>query len=282
MISLLIKWIVAALVLALSLPVYAASRYTVVTKIVPEGKKPRSEVAVVTVAGDKGRIDIVERNGLKEKGGFYLMTLDSGKTAVLGHKQKTVCTEWDSQAYFREMGQMLHTVKRWANLEITDVKVEKVLEEAGPELLGYATTHVRLVTTAGVKASILVKKFKYFLKITDDIWIAPQLELHPIEQQWIISQTNTGFQQLDQMLDSWNKQLPATILKQESVIWLKDLLNKKESTKTENVEITKIEKLDTSKIPEEIFRIPNCKKVSKKEMKEMAKDMLQNVVKLSY
>ena len=277
-ISALSKWIAAVLFLILSLPAYAASRYTVVTEIVPEGKKPRSEVVVVTLAGDKGRIDIIERNGLKEKGGLYLMTLDGGKTAVLGHQQKSVCSEWDSEAYFREMGQILHAVKRWTNLKITDVNVEKVLEESGPELLGYTTKHVRLKTTAGVKASVLIKKFRYSLEITDDIWIAPQLELHPIEQQWIAAQTNTGFKQLDQMLDSWNKQLPATILKHEAVVRLKDLLNKEESTKTEKIEITKIEKLNPSKIPEETFRMPNCEKVSKKKMKEAAKDILKDVV----
>ena len=46
----------------------------------------------MTVSWDKGRIEIVERNGSKEKGGLYLLTLDGGKTAVLGHRQKTVCT----------------------------------------------------------------------------------------------------------------------------------------------------------------------------------------------
>ena len=112
MTNVLSKSILALLFLILSLPVYAASRYTVVTEVVPEGKPPLSEVAIVTLAGDKGRIDIVERNGKAEKGGLFLMTLDGGKTAVLGHRQKTVCAQWDSQEYFREMGRMLHKAKQ--------------------------------------------------------------------------------------------------------------------------------------------------------------------------
>jgi len=273
------KWIAAVLFVAVSLPVYAASRYTMVTEMVPDGKKPNSEVAVVTLSGDKGRIDIVERNGSKEKGGLYLMTLDGGKTAVLGHRQKTVCTEWDTQEYFREMGQLLYTVKRWTNLKVTNVNVEKVLDEPGPEILGYATRHVRLKTTAGVKASVLIKKFRYSLEIIDDVWIAPQLEIHPIEKQWIAAQTNTGFEQLDDMLDSWNEQLPAMILKQESIVRLKDLEKEEESTKTEKIEIKAIEKLDPSKLSEETFRMPSCEKVSRKEMEETAVDMLKDVVK---
>ena len=278
--KIIVRILMVALLLAvLSVPVSAASRYTVVTEIVPEGKKQRSEVAVVTVAGDKGRIDIVERNGKKEEGGIYLMTLDGGKTAVLGDKGKSVCSDWDSQKYFREMGKLLHKTRRWANLEITDVKVEKVLEQPGPELLGYATTHLRLVTTAGVKASVLIKKFSYSLEITDDVWLAPQLEIHPIERQWINAQTSTGFDQLDQLLDFWNNQLPSMILKQESVIQFKDLIKKEESTKSEKIEITSIEALDPSEIPLETFRVPKCKKVSQKEMQDTAKDMLLGVVK---
>ncbi len=273
------KWIAAVLFLILSMPVYAASRYTVFTEVVPDGKKPISKVTVVTLAGDKGRIDIVERNGRKEQGGLFLMTLDGGKTAVLGHKQKAVCSQWETQEYFREMGRLLHKAKHWANLEITDVSVEKVMEKTGPELLGYATTHVRLVTTAGIKASVLVKKHQFTLEITDDIWLAPQLEIHPIERQWINAQTNTGFKQLDQMMDAWNMQLPATILKWEAVIRKKDLLKEKASTKTEKIEVTSIENLDPSKIPDETFLMPKCQKVSRKEMEKTAKDMLQDIIK---
>ena len=49
---------------------------------------------------------------------------------MLGHRQKTVCTEWDSQEFFREMGRLLQTAERWTNLEITNVGVEKVLDES--------------------------------------------------------------------------------------------------------------------------------------------------------
>ena len=86
MINIVSKWMVALLFMALSTPVLAASRYTVVTEVVSEGKSPRLETAIVTLVGDRGRIDIVERDGRKEKGGLYLMTLDGGKSAVLGVK----------------------------------------------------------------------------------------------------------------------------------------------------------------------------------------------------
>ncbi len=126
--------IVALLLAALSVPVSAASRYTIATEVVAKGQT-QSEVAIVTLSGDKGRIDFVERNGKKEEGGIYLMTLDGGKTAVLGNKGKSVCSDWDSAEYFSEIGRLLHKARRWANLEITDVKVEKV---SGENNLGIA------------------------------------------------------------------------------------------------------------------------------------------------
>ena len=86
--SIIRKWILTVLILILSLPVYAASRYTVFTEVVPHGKKPLSKVTVVTLAGDKGRIDIVERNGRKEKVGLFLMTLDIKHQIFLTHIMK--------------------------------------------------------------------------------------------------------------------------------------------------------------------------------------------------
>ncbi len=150
---------VALLLAALSVPVNAATRYTIAAEVVTKDQT-RSEVAIVTLFGDKGRIDFVERNGRKEEGGLYLMTLDGGKTAVLGDKDTSMCSEWDSAEYFSEVGRLLHKARRFSKPDITDVKVEKALEKPGPELLGYATTHVRLVTTVGVKFSVLAKKYQ--------------------------------------------------------------------------------------------------------------------------
>ena len=159
------------------------------------------------------------------------------------------------------------------------LKVEKVLEKPGPEILGYATTHVRLVTTAGLKYSVLVKKHHYTLKITDDIWMAPKLEIHPIEQQWIKAQTSTGFDQLDRLLDSWHMHLPATVLKQESIFKIKDLGKNEESTKVEKINITSIEALDPSKIPAGLFDMPRCKKASRQKMEAAAKEMFEKTLK---
>ena len=269
------RLIVAALFVAFSMPVSAASRYTIVTELIFEGQRPQSEVAIITLAGDKGRIDFVERNGRKGKEGLYLMTMDGGKTAVLGNIDKSLCSEWGSEEFFREMGKLLHKARKWANLEVTDVKVVKVSEKPGPELLGYATTHVRLVTTASLKYSVLTNKHQFSLKITDDFWMAPQLEIHPIEQQWINAQTSTGFDQLDQLMDSWHSHLPATILKQESVFKAKDLVKNVESTKIEKITITSIEELDPPKIPGGLFDMPKCKKASREKMEAAAKDMFE-------
>ena len=81
--------VVAILLVAMALPVFAGERSTVVTEVFRKEKnKTKREVALITLEGDKGRIEITERNGKKELGGFYLLTIDGGKTAVLGDKGK--------------------------------------------------------------------------------------------------------------------------------------------------------------------------------------------------
>ena len=73
--------------------------------------------------------------------------------------------------------------------------------------------------------------------------------------------------------------LPATVLKQESVFEIEDLVKKEESTKVEKITITSIEKLDPSKIPAELFDMPKCKKVSRKKMQAAAKSMFEQTLK---
>lgn len=272
--------VVAVLLVALTLPAHAGERSTIVTEVFRKEKnKTNREVELITTEGDKGRIDIIERDGKKEKGGFYLLTLDGGKTVVMGDKGKSLCTQWDTEDFFRVIGQLIRKAERWANAKITNVKIEKVLEEPGPEILGYPTTHVRIVIEAGLKASVIVKKFKYSLKITDDVWMAQDLELSPIEQQWIKAMSQTGQKQLDQMLAAWNSELPGPILKSETVTLLTDRVNQEQRTKIEKMEVIALEELASGKIPEETFRAPQCEKVSQKEMEEAAKDMLKDTIK---
>jgi len=45
------------------------------------------------------RAQRVERNGEKEKGGLYLMTLNGGKTAVPGNRETSICSEILENSY---------------------------------------------------------------------------------------------------------------------------------------------------------------------------------------
>ena len=116
---------------------------------------------------------------------FLRKSVDGGHTWVIGNKQEAFCAHMDTGEFFSYLGSLALKVEGIANLEITDPQVNKILEEKGPNIHGYPTTHVRLVTTAAGKAAVLFKKYDYKVHITDDIWYSTNLEMHPVRKRWL-------------------------------------------------------------------------------------------------
>ena len=92
------------------------------------------------------------------------------------------------------------------------------MEEKGPKILDYPTTHVRLATTAAGKAAAMFKNYDYKVHITDDIWYTTKEEVHPVRKRWLEALSRSGDKQLDVLIVQWVANLPGAILKQESVI----------------------------------------------------------------
>jgi hypothetical protein len=159
------------------------------------------------------------------------------------------------------------------------MKFEKTKEEPGPEILGYPITHMQLVTGLELKGRILFKKFEYRADITDEVWMTSELELPAHERKWLDATAETGFQDIDKLTAAWNEAVSGVVLKQKSVVVLTNLDSKEKSTKTEEIEVTKLEKLDSAQIPEGTFAMPKCKQVDKTEMEEAAKRFIKKSLK---
>lgn len=274
----------AILVLALLISgtgyVDAATRSTFVIEII-RGSKTERQSEVITIDGNKARMDFLGADGKKTVGTPFMVTNDGGKTWLLVDKDdnKTVCTEWNTREFFNAMGGFMTYVSELANAEVKEAKVDIILDEPGPEMLGYTTRHVRLNSAIRIKARILFFTYEYALNIKDDVWMSPDLALHPIEKAWIDALTRTGSVEIDRMSKAWNEKVPGTIFKQVSVVTLRNVKKDEEKTKTEKIELTKMEQLMSEDIPEDTFKMPKCKKVSESAMEDAAEDMLKSVIK---
>jgi len=179
----------------------------------------------------------------------------------------------DTKEFFQYLGSLVLKVQGIANMEITDPQVKKVMEQKGPKILGYPTTHVRLVTTAAGKAAVLFQKYDYKVQINDDIWYSDDLAMHPVRKRWLEALSNSGYPQLDALIDQWAANIPGAILKQESVMKLTNVIKNEEDIYTEKTRVVSVEKLKPSDMPKDIFGMPTCKSISKKEMRDIAKDL---------
>jgi len=269
-------WIALLAFLFMALPVAADTlRATIETEIVEADKKEK-DTEIITLDGDKKvRLEFLGEEKKPSDKTPYLLTIDGGNTWVIGNKAEAFCAQMDTEEFFRYLGSLALKFEGIANLEITDPQVKKVLEEKGPKILDYPTKHVRLVSTAAGKAAVMFKKYDYKVHITDDIWYTTQMEMHPVRKRWLEALSRSGYKQLDVLIDQWTANLPGAILKQESVIKVTNVIKQKDDIYTEKTRVVTINKLKPSDIPKHTFQMPECKKISKKEMRSTAMDLFE-------
>jgi hypothetical protein len=269
-------WITLLTFLFMAQPVVADTlRVTIVTDIVEKEQK-ETDTEIITIDGDeKVRIEFLGKEKKPSDTTPYLLTINGGNTWIIGNKAEAFCAQMETGEFFTYLGSLALKVEGIANLEITDPKVKKVHEKKGPNILDYPTTHVRLVTTASGKASVLLKKYEYKVHITDDIWYTTKMEMHPVRKRWLEALSQSGYKQLDMLIDQWAANLPGAILKQESVIKVTNIIKNKEDISTEKTKVVTIEKLKPADIPKQTFDMPKCKTISKKEMRDTAKDLFE-------
>ena len=269
-------WITLLTFLFMAQPVVADTlRVTIVTDIVEKEQK-ETDTEIITIDGDeKVRIEFLGKEKKPSDTTPYLLTINGGNTWIIGNKAEAFCAQMETGEFFTYLGSLALKVEGIANLEITDPKVKKVHEKKGPNILDYPTTHVRLVTTASGKASVLLKKYEYKVHITDDIWYTTKMAMHPVRKRWLEALSQSGYKQLDTLIDQWAANLPGAILKQESVVKVMNVIKNKEDISSEKTQVVTIEKLKPADIPKQTFGMPKCKTISKKEMRDTAKDLFE-------
>jgi hypothetical protein len=269
-------WITLLTFLFMALPVAADTlRVTIVTDFVKKDKK-ETDTEIIIIDGDKKvRLEFLGKEKTPSETTPYLLTIDGGNTWVIGNKAEAFCAQMDTHEFFTYLGNLALKVEGIANLEITDPQVKKVLEQKGPAILGYPTTHVQLVTTASGKAAVLFEKYDYKVNITDDIWFTTKMEMHPVRKRWLEALSQSGYKQLDSLIDQWAANLPGAILKQESVIKVTNVIKNEEEIYSEKTRVMTIEKLKPADIPKQTLDMPKCKSINKKEMRHIAKDLFE-------
>ena len=260
-----------------ALPGYAAE---VATVEMQSGKNDEAIVTrtnIITMDDKRVRIDYLGVESKKTAVTPYLLTLNAGKDWVLGDQEddQFYCAKIDMKDFFRDLGDIVSRVDTYSNPKFSDTKVELLVEEAGPQILGYSTTHLRIKTTAKVRASFMFKKFEYGMTKVDDVWYTNDREVHHAKKRWIKALTHSGYEQLDPLSSGFRSKIKGPILKHNTVIETKDYKKNKVDKYIQNVRAVSLKELKLSEIPEATFSKPDCKKIDKGQTKDAAKSMFK-------
>ncbi|MBT8439969.1 MAG: hypothetical protein KJO91_09595 [Gammaproteobacteria bacterium] len=240
-----------------------------------QGDNVEKHVEILTFDEDRFRIDFVGEDQKITDETSYIMTLDGGKSWVMGDKPKDkfYCSEVNTEEFFKNLGaQVSHAVDRF-NVKSDSPEVKQVLEEPGPDILGFKTTHVQLETHTKAHAWFLFFKFEYKVKIVSDLWYTTDVEIHPIRKRWIRALTKSGNNIIDDLFTGITSKLPGPVLKKEAVMDITNVRKKSVKTEKQVTKATSVEEITPEEM-DKLFKKPQCVKMDDDEIQEKGKTLL--------
>ena len=208
---------------AFSVSSNAADRFTSVIKTTEKGKT-LIETEIATVDGDRARIDFLGKHQEVTAKTPYMLTVDGGEKWILADDDDAFCTELETDKFFSAVGSSVRRLGKWVALNVSQPELVKVFEKPGPDILGHSTTHVQLESNLGASARIVIKKYEYTAKITEDVWFSNDQAMHPIRKKWIAATAQSGIPAFDELTGRWIGNVQGAIVKQSTTLELTDVI----------------------------------------------------------
>ena len=273
--KILITSILATLITLLTVFAVEAGTRAVIEVQNIEGNNVEKHFEIFTLDEQRFRIDFVGEDLKITDETSYIMTVDGGESWVMGDKPKDrfYCSEVKTEEFFKNLGgQVTYAVDQF-NVKAESPKVRQVLEEPGPDILGFKTTHVQLETDARAYAWFLFFKFEYTVKIVSDLWYTTDVEIHPIRKKWLSALTKSGNSIIDDLFTGITSKLPGPVLKKEAVMDITNVRKKSVKTEKQITNVTSVEEIKHEEL-DKLFKMPECVKMDDDEIQEKGKTLL--------
>ena len=251
--------------------VEAGTRVVVEVEVTKGGNIETSN-EIITFDKDRFRIDFPGPGKEVTDQTSYIMTVNGGDNWVIADKQDDVfyCTEMKTEDFFRRLGSRATSAMKFFRVKVKSPTIKKILEEPGPDIQGYKTTHVQYETNAKGYANLLVVKFEYSVKVIDDLWYTTELEIHPVKKKWMNALALSGNSLIDKMVADITAKLAGPVLKRETVIDITNVRKKETKTQKKRTIIKKVEELSTGEL-DKVFKMPECKMMEDNEVEKRAR-----------
>lgn len=184
--------------------------------------------------------------------GEYLLSSDGGKTLYVVDPEKKTYSEVDLSQIFQMAGNVTDATKGVVKLQFSDFSNEKLGEEKGDKILGYATTRYRYKT--GYTMTIGVLGFSRSMRTETqlDFNCANALKDQGFSVWMRPDRFRTGNESMDKLIDQQYADLSCLPLRNKSVTTT-TTQNGKSTTQTTTVEVTTLRK---QAAPAGAFAIP--------------------------
>ncbi len=177
--------------------VQAGWEYTAVTKAEGGKHADMQDMKIhAQVDGTKARIEFTESKNPLMGAGSYLLTTDAGKTARLVNPSEKCYSEWD----MKKMMGMAGGIMGMMNMKVKDQKVEKLLEEKGPSILGMSTTHYKFRTSYTMEVSFMGMTQASATVNEQELWTTTALKDAAFTFAALQRDMKTGNDELDKLI----------------------------------------------------------------------------------
>ena len=141
--------------------VEAGTRVVVENEVI-KGDNVEKSVEIVTFDENRARIDFVGADKKITEQTPYIMTVDGGENWVMGDtsEDRFYCSKMQTEEFFKNIGGQLTGAMDFFNVNAESPTIKKILQEPGPDMLGFKTTHLRIETNASAYARSFCIKFE--------------------------------------------------------------------------------------------------------------------------
>lgn len=220
----------------------------------------------IRVEGGDARIDFEKMadNPIFGSGGYMLLRGQAPKGMFLVSPAKKTFSKFDPAGMAQAMAPMGRATEgSGIKIEISDVRMEKLLEEPGEPIQGLATTHYRYRKSYVMTMDMVAMKMVTAHNVLEDVWMTRDLQFEiadfgDVMKQMGGSQMFKEFEKLSAIDEDKN---PGWALKRVTVDHSKPqgkgmmarMMGAKEETITTTIEISELKQ---EPIPESTFQVP--------------------------
>ncbi|MDX1645018.1 MAG: hypothetical protein R3244_11735 [Thermoanaerobaculia bacterium] len=209
------------------------------------------------VDGPKARVEFDSKQKEGPFGsGSYWVTTDGGETIYWVNPKDRTYSRFDLEEMMAAVGQMMQMFEQMGGMmkmEFTDVSHEKVSEGPGGSILGYPTTRYEFESGYTMEIKVMGFGQKTRVDMESTVWSTDALDASGFGVWLRPDRTlKTGFDDLDEMIDSHAQAMKGFPLKSEVV---SRMTNKKGKTQT-TMSTTEVKTMREQSVADQSFTVP--------------------------